>query len=238
MTDNYRDNNSNGNSSLYRELRERVTQLSFPAFQILVLLWLRARGFWHISSLGRLHRRGRRSNGGADYIAWTSGTSDVPVAVQIRHWKSPVQKTVVDQMFGFLLRNKIPLGMIVTNSTVAPAAVKAPIEYLGRRIELVSVSKLVGSMAALRLGVGSSPKPCLDERFFWMLGQMSIASRLTLPKTNPGTGKTRPIGCAHLPADFALDPRQPGENQSTALLIGVLAALVLMLWILRWGGLQ
>jgi hypothetical protein len=229
--------NNNGNSNLYRELRERVTKLSFPVFQILVILWLGAKGFSHMSSLGRVHRRGRRFFGGADYLAQTPGSSGVSIAIRICHWKTPVQRRVVDELYGFLLRHHVPMGLLVTNSEIAPMARIAPAEFPGRSIRLVSVTQLVGSLAALGLGIDLEPKPRLDERFFQMLDRVGLASRLTA--TIPGPDGASP-DCAPMPAILSepdcLDPRGP-QGSRLPLILAAFVVVALILWIMHRGGL-
>lgn len=228
-------NNGNGNSSLYREVRERVSQLDFSGFQVLVLLWLRAKGYARLTSLGRVHRRGRRLNGGADYLAYVDVPMSVPIAVQIRHWKTPLQRSVVDQMYGFLLRNHLPLGLIVTSSTVSRAALKAPQQYPGRQIELMSVSRLVSSMMGLGLAVRSASPLQLDEPFFRMLEHVTVASRLDGPSASP---KVRARGRLTLPvlaSELAMDPRLPSGNLPLYLLA---AALLVTLMLLTLKGLR
>lgn len=220
-------NNSYGNSSLYRELRERVSRLTFPAFQILVLLWLRAKGYSHLSSLGRLHRRGRRSKGGADYLALFPGPSNLPIAISIRHWKTPVQRRVVDELYGFLLRHEIPMGLIVSSAPVARKAYRTPTEFPGRQIQLVSLSQLVGSMAGLRLGV-TDPTLSLDERFFQMLDQVSVANRLTLPR--PRSMRSRRSPCPALDSgEVAMHPHGDPDGHRLWFAIGVAVILVMLL---------
>lgn len=217
---------SSSNSSLYRELRQLVSQLDFHSFQILVLLWLRAKGYSHFQSLGRLHLRGRRPFGGADYIAQVPGCSKVPVAIQIRHWKSPLQRRVVDELYGFLLRYGIPTGLIVTSSSVSAKALASPSEFPGRRVELVSVSRLVGSMVALGLGVTGDPLR-VGRRFFNTLRDLTLASRLL---DDPRAGRkcpTRVLVQPQIAADVALDPKQPSPSWIWLAVLALLLGLIL-----------
>ena len=236
MSSNDNSNSGGNSSSLYRGLRERVTQLDFPAFQTLVILWLRAKGFSHMSSLGRLHRRGRRSCGGADYLTQVPGSSNLPIAIQIRHWKTPLQRRVVDELFGFLLRHEVPLGMIITSAKVSLRAKTAPAEFPGRRIELVSLSRLVGSMAGLGLGVVKDPDLRVDEPFFQMLGQVGLASRLSAPLPGSSSNRSRPLCKLGLANELAMNPKDPGW-QRLSHVGAALLLLALLLWLLNRGGL-
>ncbi|HVT12609.1 MAG TPA: restriction endonuclease [Fimbriimonadaceae bacterium] len=180
-----RNNNSSGSkpnsSSLsYRALTGRVRNLSFVSFQNCVLLWLGAKGYRDICVLKRSAARGRRRVGGADFVAESPHCPSVKVAIQLRHWRTPIQRRAVDELWGFMLRQGIPQGLIVTNSFFYPRAIAAALEFPGRPIRLVSVSGLAGSMAALGLGVdGPSDHPAISESFFRTLDRLRLASSLT-----------------------------------------------------------
>src|SRR5580704_537798 len=108
---NRNDRNSNSRSTsdnsssnvLYRALTERLRQLSFSAFETGVLLWLGAKGYRDICVLKRSAARGRRPIGGADFIARPPYDPTVKVAIQVRHWQTPIQRRAVDELWGFLL---------------------------------------------------------------------------------------------------------------------------------------
>jgi hypothetical protein len=128
-------------NSVFLGLHERIRQLPFREFQQLVLLWLGAKGYREIQSLGRRYRRGRRHSGGAVFLALIPGT-DMPVAIQIRHWRTPISSRAVDELWGYLLVHGVATGMIVTNSTFSRRAVERAREYPGRPIRLVSACQL------------------------------------------------------------------------------------------------
>lgn len=176
-----RSGNSDRNSnSGFIALLERLQNLSFLPFQMSVLLWLGEKGFGSIRPLGRIHRRGRRARGGADFLAKMPG-SDVDVAIQIRHWRTPLQRRAVDELWGFMLRRGVPLGLIVTSSGIMKSAELAISEYPGRPIQLVSCRQLCSSMAALELGLRKAhTKWILDESFFTTASRLAFASAISV----------------------------------------------------------
>lgn len=184
-----RDRDSNCNSAFYA-LRERIGLLAFRPFQSCVLVWLGAQGFGQLRSLGRLHRRGRRAQGGADFTATVPG-SRVRVAIQIRHWRTPIQRRAVDEFWGFLLRTGIPAGLLVTNAQISRRAIQAAQEYPGRPIQLVSCTSLAQSMIALELGIRKhfDGSAVLDERFFNVLRMLRLASSADEPDHAPRVGR-------------------------------------------------
>src|SRR5438128_2167729 len=60
---------SSNSSGIYSDLTDRLRNLSFPAFQTLIFLWLGAKGYRDICILKRTGARGRREIGGADFTA-------------------------------------------------------------------------------------------------------------------------------------------------------------------------
>lgn len=174
------DNSSSGrnrNSAFYA-LMQKLRSLSFLPFQMTVLLWLGAKGFRSIRPLGRIHRRGRRTKGGADFLAKAPG-SEVDVAIQVRHWRTPLQRRVVDELWGFMLRSGVPLGLIVTNSDVMKGADRAASEFPGRPIQLVSCGQLCSSLSSLELGLRRvRDNWVVDEGFFRTADKLTLASAM------------------------------------------------------------
>lgn len=150
--DNRSDRSSN---NVFLLLQKRIEQLDFQDFQKCVFLWLGQRGFANIRNLGRKHPRGRRSVGGADFVARLSGFSDVRLAIQLRHRRTPVLRSCVDELRGYMLRFGVPSGMIVSNSQISRSARRAAAEFPGRPIQLISSNRLAASQAAY---VRSHPK--------------------------------------------------------------------------------
>jgi hypothetical protein len=143
----------NSNSGIYRQLANRLRMLNFQAFRTLVFLWLSAKGYRQVQVLKRSASRGRRPVGGPDFLAISPDLPRTRVAIQIRHWQTPVQKRVVDEMGGWMLRMGIQQGLIVTRTMFYPGARRAARELEGRLIVLWPAPRLAGSMAALGLGV-------------------------------------------------------------------------------------
>lgn len=183
------DRQSDSNSgSAFMQIQERMQTLSFRPFQNLVVLWLAAGQNWHMLSLGRSHRRGRRRTGGADFIARAPG-SRLRIAVQIRHWRTPIQRRAVDELWGFMLRHSIPSGLIVTNTSVSRRAVDALNEHPGRPIQVISSADLARSMVDLGLGTaGSGEAQTIDESFFRTVHAMRFASQSTSHATRQPRG--------------------------------------------------
>lgn len=226
--DDDRSDNSNGSSSVYRALREKISQLDFLAFQMLVWLWLGAKGYRHMLSLGRHSARGRRQTGGADFIAILPNSDRVRVAIGLRHWQTPVQRRAIDELWGFMLRTGIPAGMIVTNGKFSPQAIQASAEFPGRPMTLVSGAQLAGSLAGLGLGVSPETGNRLDPKLFRTLDGLQLGAKATdqeiLNRVDFGEAALKP---AH----------NPDEDPSLLpWLLLVLAACFLVLWLLNTGG--
>lgn len=225
-------NSSNNSNNAFNALMTRVQSLSFRSFQMCVLLWLGAKGFEKIRPLGRHFQRGRRSFGGADFLA-TMPSSNVDVAVQVRHWKTPVQRRAVDELWGFMLRQNIPLGLIVTNSSFMNSAQEAVLEYPGRPVQPVSCRELCGSMAALELGLrkrGSSW--VLDEPFFGSLSQLSLASAPAGPFALSRSATNLAARC-HVP-DLGGEAGDPGDRPPSLAFFLVSAVALVLLRFLIW----
>ncbi|MBI5707280.1 MAG: restriction endonuclease [Armatimonadetes bacterium] len=210
----------------------KMQSLSFRPFQICVLLWLGAKGFGNIRPLGRHHQKGRRSRGGADFLAKVPG-SNVGVAIQIRHWKTPVQRRAVDELWGFMLRNGVPSGLIVTNSSFMKSAPKAVPEFAGRPIQLVSCRDLCSSMASLELGLRKQGQQwILDESFFRSVDQLCFASTLGSGSACARSARILAAKC-HLP-DLGGEAGCPDNRPSSLTAWMVLAAAILVVGLVFW----
>lgn len=230
-------NSSRNSNSAFYTLLDRIQNLNFRPFQMCVLLWMGAKGFGQIRPLGRLHQRGRRPLGGADFLAQMPG-SRIDVAVQVRHWQTPVQRRAVDELWGFMLRRGVPLGLIVTNSRFMKSAEKAALDYPGRPIQLVSGRQLCSSMGSLELGLAQvRSKWILDESFFRSVGQLCFSS--IMGKTSPHEGSTRALAvrCHLTSLDGEPDhpESQPPSSTVWYALAAVTLAVALLLW-LKLGG--
>ncbi|MBX3117420.1 MAG: restriction endonuclease [Fimbriimonadaceae bacterium] len=163
-------------SNVFIALERKVRNLDFPSFQICTLLWLSRQGFSHVRSLGRCHQRGRRKNGGADFVALASQDPQVKIAIQLRHCQTPVQRRAIDELWGFMLRNGIPTGLVVSNGRYQDSAQRAINEYPGRPVQLVSLQDLSRSMINLGLGIVQTDTwRVLDERYFDSLTHLRLA---------------------------------------------------------------
>lgn len=228
---------SRNSNNAFNALLEKVRGLSFLPFQMCVLLWLGAKGFESIRPLGRIHRRGRRAKGGADFLAKAPG-SETDVAIQVRHWRMPLQRRTVDELWGFMLRRGVPLGLIVTSSEVMKSAEKAVWEYPGRPIQLVSCRQLCSSMASLELGLRKAGSRWLiDEAFFESAGRLAFASAMGIAAT-PGPGSRVLDGVCRLHGKSG-EPRNPDSQPpilGTWLFIAVVIALLAALLWLKLGS--
>lgn len=222
---NFSGNGNNNDNSVYRELVERIAQLEFNAFQTLTFLWLGARGYHQIRSLGRRHPRGRRPIGGADFVADSPCGDGTRVAIQVRHWRTPLQRRAVDELWGFMLRRGIPCGLILAKRSVSDAAVRAASEYPGRPIRLISAAGLAGSMVSLGLGV--HPKTGVDNSFFRSLSGLRLGH---------GSSALARQGQASLGPDFQPTPEGPAPEHQRRLIAALLGALALALILLLVGG--
>ncbi|MBX7135755.1 MAG: restriction endonuclease [Fimbriimonadaceae bacterium] len=208
-------------------LKERVEHLGFRSFQTLVLLWLGARGYRDICSLGRHHRRGRRQISGADWVAKLPGSSEVSVAIQLRHRGTPTPRLSVDELRGFMLRSDIPVGLIVTSSQFSKPAVSAASEFPGRPIRLVGSHELTQSLMALGLGLKLDRDGLvINEGFFHSLGSLGSAALLR-PDSPPV------VPAVQRPAvDTGFGQVEP--PQESLVRIALIIGTVLLIWALLY----
>lgn len=227
-------NSSSGRNSVFYALQERMRSLSFLPFQTCVVLWLGVKGLRSIRSLGRIHRRGRRELGGADFLAKSPGNG-VEVAIQIRHWRTPLQRRVVDELWGFMLRHGIPAGLVICSSGVMRAAETAAAKYPGRPIELIPCELLCSSMVALELGVSEqNGRWILNEAFFRSAHQLALANVVSTILSTSSTAKnltaesnrSKAMGMDLSPVSASL--RKVGPVPTLIWVIGAL--LLLLLW--------
>lgn len=199
---------SSSNSGLY--VKSRLSRLDFTSFQLCAWLWLGASGYKHMRFLGRRSQRGRKA-GGPDFVV-RIGEDGMDVAVQVRHWKSPVSKRAVDELRGALLRDNLPAGMIVASSTCSAAARRAAADFGGRPIRIIGVDRLAESIERLALG--------FDARFFDMVEHL----RLGMGSASVSTAKLqRSIAEKQDEAMFGgSDPRFPLMVVVLALIAGLL----------------
>ena len=172
-------NGSNSSSGLLGAITQ-IRQLDFPSFQTLVLMYVRASGHQHMRSLGRNSRQGRRQQGGADFVALLAGPDEMRVAIQVRHRKTKVGRQAVDELRGFLLREGIPAGIIVTNSEFQPSASRTVRTYPGRPITLVSNWGLAQFVQSI-----TSARGLRAATFFDSLGKVRLASTIPSQKLLP-----------------------------------------------------
>ncbi len=183
-------NNGDGDSNssrVYRDIDLRLRSLPFSDFQQIVLMWISAKGYSHIKSLGRRFKRGRRQTGGADFVAILPNTN-LETVIQIRHWATPVSKRAVDELRGFMQRNLIPIGIIFTSSSFSASAILTAMQYPGRPIRFYSRNRLSAWLACSGLAVRKvGLREEVDEGFFRVLSSLRLASALSLGSKHPTT---------------------------------------------------
>jgi hypothetical protein len=189
----------------------RLARLDFDSFQRCIWLWLGASGHTHMRFLGR---RSRRGTSGPDFVA-RLGRNGALVAVQIRHWKSPISRRAVDELRGTLLRDDIAAGMIVATSNCSNSAKLAAAEYNGRPIRIIGLDRLADSFAELGLGVKSGE---FDDQFFRAIDNLSFGHQ----KTDPATPARR------LPIDLGYPHGDPPSRHSIWWVFLLMAALLLV----------
>jgi hypothetical protein len=202
----------NSNSSFY--VRSSLCRLDFKSFQRVVWLWLGASGYRNLRTLSRGKQRGRGAVG-PDFLVQV-GDDGFEVAVQIRHWKSPLTKRAVDELRGGLLRDAIPAGMIVCPAQISRAARSAAASYPGRPIRLIGLERLADSLTALELD---------DSAFFRTIGAMSLGVPVGV---GPSHRRKRSI-------DLVTTPDGPQHVGLDLILAGVLLIL-LILWVVKGLG--
>jgi hypothetical protein len=226
--DSYSDggNDSNGVS---RALEAKLASLQFKAFRNCVVLWLGGRGYREVRSLDRRHRRGRRRVGGADFIVSTSGVFPLRVAVQIRHWRTPIQRRAVDELRGFMLRHNVPSGLIVASEEFSQKARLTARWYPGRPIAVVGPRQLAESMYRLGQGVvRSDAGERLDERYFRSLAAVDFAGRAPFRRVGRSKSRQRQSHyCVSLAARGCLF-----HDKTRRLLLGVASVLLVLATVL------
>lgn len=210
-----RHDSRNGNSSSRILLMDRLARLEFRSFQHCVWLWLGASGHTHMRFLGR---RSRRGTCGPDFIA-RLGRDGMDIAVQIRHWKSPISKRAVDELRGILLRDNLSAGIIVATSECSNAAKIAAADFNGRPIRILGLSRFADSMVELGIGVRVGR---FDERFFRTLDSLTLGHRRS------------PIARLPRPAvlDFHNSPEDPnpGRDATWWVLLALTVLLIVVIW--------
>ncbi len=191
-------------------LRSKLSSLDFKTFQRIIWLWLGASGYQSPQILNRGNRRGRGSVG-PDFLV-RIGEDGIDVAVQIRHWTSPLTKRAVDELRGVLLRDKIPAGMIICPSKVSRAARFAAADFSGRPIRVIGIESLADSMMALGL---SSPA------FFRSIEAISLG----LPAIERRKRPRRTV-------DFGSSPEGPQPDRAPWVMASLLLIL-LILWLVK-----
>lgn len=169
------DNGRNSNSGFMGRI-QGIRQLDFASFQALVWLWLGSQGYGHFRSLGRKSQRGRRSIGGADFLAIAPGKDDLRVAIQIRHRQTRISRLAVDELRGFMLRYGIPIGLIVTNTEFQRSATKAVEGFPGRPIQLISAFGLAQALQSWESPVPESRNDCHGSQISLVLRHLHLAS--------------------------------------------------------------
>lgn len=209
--------NSNGDCRIL--LMDRLARLDFNSFQRLVWLWLGVTGHTHMRFLGR---RSRRGTSGPDFLA-RLGRDGMDIAIQIRHWKTPISKRAVDELRGILLRDDFSGGMIVAASACSKAAKLTAANFNGRPIRIIGIDRLAESLIGLGMGVGAGN---LDERFFRMIDGLRL-----------GTGPAR---IARLPKPnsfgFRHSPEDPGPERDASWWI--LLALTVLSIVIIWSSVR
>jgi hypothetical protein len=202
------------------------------------LLWLGAKGYRNIEVLRRTAARGRREVGGADFIAESAYGPHIRIAIQLRHWRTPVQRRAVDELWGFMLRHGIPQGLIITNNSFYPRAMAAALEFPGRPIQLISASRLAGSMAALGLGVEADPRSlAVSEPFFRMLSQVRLGPKSFRP-FRIAVSQSASFGNCSADGDHiaVTPPEKPDERRLWWLLLFLLVILLVLSLCFNSGG--
>jgi len=179
-----RGNGRGGNSSSGLYAPSVLRSMDFQGFQRCVWLWLGASGYQHMRFCGRRTQRGRGASS-PDFIV-RIGKDGMDVAVQIRHWKSPISKRAVDEFRGVLLRDNIPAGMIVATSSCSRAAKLASSDFNGRPIRIIGVERLCESLEEIGIE--------LNDKFFRLVDRFSLGDaraerrKTRLRKTAPRSG--------------------------------------------------
>lgn len=200
-----------GNSNSSFSMRSALASLDFKSFQRAVWLWLGASGYRNLRTLARSKRRGRGSVG-PDFLIQV-GEDGIDVAVQIRHWRSPLTKRAVDELRGILLRDQIPAGMIVCPTHVSRAARIAAQDFSGRPIRVVGIESLAQSMETLGL---------FTSAFFRSIHAMSLG----VADDNPRFRQSK------MSPDFDLPPAEP-QPDIRIVVVALTLMVGLFIWLLR-----
>jgi restriction system protein len=168
---------------LKKQLRERLLEISYPAFERCIQRLLTAMGYTNVL-VARSHFRGRNCQGGWDLEATTrTGVTTARVIAQIKQYKVPVQKRYVDELRGTMLRAGARQGLLITTSSFSPTARQAAAAGHVAPIRLVDGEELLNLL--IRHGIGVQYLPSehtgIDLAFFNELAREFPASPARCP---------------------------------------------------------
>lgn len=165
------------------QLQQRLLQLDFQAFQMLVQRLLTQMGYTPVS-VERRHWKGRTRRGGCDFaVSAQTGITRGLVIVQIKHYTRPVQRRFVDELRGTMLRLGARHGLLITTSTFPAGALEAATGDTVAPVRLIDGEALLNLCFVHQLGVrrtrrdgrpnrnGSEDQWALDTALFERLEQ-------------------------------------------------------------------
>jgi HJR/Mrr/RecB family endonuclease len=137
-----------------QELRERLTQMEFLAFERLMRSLLCKSGYLSMHPIGRNYRRGRTPQGGLDLTARsvTEISSTLTIA-QVKQYRRVVSRRFVDELRGAMLRLGTEQGLLLTMSRFSKAVHEAAQESCVAPITLIEGDEVMDLLFAYRIGV-------------------------------------------------------------------------------------
>jgi inner membrane protein len=175
------------------ELRERLAEMSYPAFQKVIERLMRELGYTDVTAQ-RTHFRGRNSGGGIDIAATAkTGVTEAKVIAQIKHVDRAIQKRYVDELRGTAMRCGARQGLLITLSAFSPPARAAAASGQIIPIRLIGQEELLDLLIRHKIGVyGSKNNLRMNGPFFDDLDRAhphsdTQAERPQLPRSRAGS---------------------------------------------------
>jgi inner membrane protein len=136
------------------ELRERLQDIEFLAFEQLMKSLLYKSGYLSVHLIGRNHKRGRTPKGGLDLTARsvTELSSSLTIA-QVKQYRRVVSRRFVDELRGAMLRLGAEQGLLLTTSRFSRVAHEAAEDSNVAPITLIEGDGVLDLLFAYRIGV-------------------------------------------------------------------------------------
>ena len=141
------------NSPLTAQLKTRLYDLPFHAYEQCLNQLLTKMGYENVALCGRTKTRQYTAHGGRDMEALArTGVTAARIILQAKQYRRPVSRRFVDELRGTLLRLNARQGLLISTSTFSSVARQAA-ETTGSPIQLVDGDALAQLLVSHRIGV-------------------------------------------------------------------------------------